>query len=186
MINFLMVYIGVYRIIITAMKISILSDTHGFIDDQILRLLADSDAIWHAGDIGNLEVFDTLSTLPGRLRAVTGNIDGAEVKLVAPEFDAFNIDGCTIGLIHIAGNPSSYNQKVRALIARFRPHILVAGHSHILKVKYDKKNNLLFINPGACGHHGIHKVRTIVQFELIDGKPTNMNVIELGNRGKIS
>lgn len=166
------------------MKISILSDSHGFLDDQLLRLLSDSDAIWHAGDIGNIEVYDTLSKLPGRLRAVNGNIDSAEIKHVAPDFDAFNIDGCTIGIIHIAGNPSRYNPKVRALIARFRPKILVAGHSHILKVQHDKKNDLLFVNPGACGHHGFHKVRTIIQFELVDGKPTNMNVIELGKRGK--
>lgn len=168
------------------MKIAIISDTHGFLDDQIINHLQDADEIWHAGDIGTIEVIDKLEQLTGRLRVVYGNIDSQKIRLIAPEAQGFTIDGCRILITHIAGNMPGYNVAVRHYIDRFRPNILVCGHSHILKVINDKRNNLLFINPGSCGHHGIHKVRTMIKFEVIDGKPSNMNVIEFGKRGKIN
>jgi putative phosphoesterase len=168
------------------MKIAIISDTHGFLDNQVIKHLQDADEIWHAGDIGTIEVIDKLEQLTGRLRLVYGNIDSQKIRLIAPEAQGFTIDGCRILMIHIAGNMPGYNAAVRAYIGRFRPNILVCGHSHILKVMNDKRNNLLFINPGSCGHHGIHKVRTMIKFEIIDGKPANMNVIEFGKRGMIN
>ena len=167
------------------MKISVLSDTHGFIDAQILGHLKDSDEIWHAGDIGTVDVLDQLEHLTGRLRAVYGNIDGKDIKLRTTENDFFEIDGVTVLLTHIAGKPVNYNKRVRQLVHQYQPRILVCGHSHILKVENDKKNHLLFINPGACGHHGFHHVRTIIQFEISNRKPSGMKVIELGRRGRI-
>jgi putative phosphoesterase len=167
------------------LKISILSDTHSFIDEQILQHLKDSDEIWHGGDVGNTAILDQLEQLTGRLRAVYGNIDGQKIRLRAPENELFTLEGKTILITHIAGKPPRYNPRVRNLIKEHHPDILVCGHSHILKVENDRQNNLLFINPGACGHHGFHRVRTIIQFELIEKKPKNMIVIELGRRGKL-
>lgn len=166
------------------MKIAIISDTHGFLDDNVIKYLKDVDEIWHAGDIGTIEVIDRLEQLTGRLRAVYGNIDSQEIRQIAPEVQGATIHGCRILITHIAGSMPQYNTLVRGYIGKFRPHILVCGHSHILKVMNDKRNNLLFVNPGSCGHHGFHKVRTMITFEIINGKPANMNVIEFGKRGQ--
>jgi len=166
------------------MKIAILSDTHGWLDDNILKFLHSADEIWHAGDIGSIEVYNELKKLSGKLRAVRGNIDDHNIRQLAPEVQHFKVDKTTILVTHIAGNPPKYNPNLRALISQHKPNILVCGHSHILKIMNDQANNLLFINPGACGHHGIHKMRTLVQFEISGGKPQNMKVIELGKRGR--
>ena len=154
-------------------------------DEQIIKHIEDSDEIWHAGDIGNTSVIDKLEQLTGRLRAVYGNIDGKDIRLRTVENEIFKLDGVTILITHIAGKPPGYNKRVKKLIGEQQPNILVCGHSHLLKVENDKKNKLLFINPGACGHHGFHSVRTIIQFEITLGKPTNMVVVELGRRGKL-
>lgn len=162
-----------------------LSDTHGYIDTQIIDHLKDSDEIWHAGDIGTTSIIDALEQLAGRLRLVFGNIDGKDIRLRSIENELFEVDGVKVLITHIAGKPPGYNKRVKELLLTTRPQILVCGHSHLLKVENDKKHKLLFINPGACGHHGFHNVRTIIQFEIIQGKPTNMVVIELGKRGKL-
>lgn len=167
------------------MKISILSDTHGYIDEQILRHLTDSDEIWHAGDIGDIKVIEALERLTGRLRAVYGNIDGQDIRIRTSENDQFNIQGLSVLITHIAGKPPQYNKRVKAILNASRVNVLVCGHSHILKVENDPSNKLLFINPGACGHHGFHHERTIIQFHIKAGRPTDMKVIELGKRGKL-
>lgn len=169
-----------------SMLISVLSDTHGFINDQLLSLLKSSDEIWHAGDIGNMEVIDQLSTVPGKLRMVYGNIDDSSIRTITPEYLFFEVQRMKILITHIADNPTKYNSTTRSLIAEHKPDILIAGHSHILKVINDKENNLLFINPGACGQHGFHKMRTIIQFEIDNGKPQNLRVVELGQRGQLN
>lgn len=167
------------------MKIAVISDTHGFLDESIIKHLEDADEIWHAGDIGTIEVIEELEDLTGRLRAVYGNIDSQKIRQIAPEVQGATLHGCRILMTHIAGSMPRYNKVVRGYLSSFRPHILICGHSHILKVMNDKRNNLLYVNPGSCGHHGFHKVRTIIKFEIINAKPTNMNVVEFGKRGKI-
>ena len=168
------------------MKISIISDTHGFLDDQIIRLLKDSDEIWHAGDIGSLDVIDQIDALSGKFRAVYGNIDGNPIRIRTSEYLFFEIDRQRILITHIANKPPKFNVLTRDLIRKYAPSILVCGHSHLLKVENVPTQNLLFINPGACGHHGFHIVRTIIQFEIINSKPRNMQVIELGKRGRLN
>ena len=168
------------------MKIAVLSDTHGWLDDRILEYLKNADEIWHAGDIGSIEVIEALEALPGKLRAVSGNIDDHKVQLIASEVQAFKVENNNVLITHIAGNPPKYNTNVRRLLHEHRPNIIVCGHSHILKVMNDKRSDILFINPGSCSHHGFHKVRTLIQFQIINGKPQKMNVIELGKRGKIN
>jgi len=167
------------------LKIGLLSDTHGYLDDSILEALKDVDEIWHAGDVGSLHVTDQLAQL-APVRAVYGNIDDYQVRMEWPEYVFLEVDGIRFLMIHIAGRLSTYNPRVRELIAEYQPGFLICGHSHILKVQYDNRFNLLYVNPGAVGQHGFHLVRTLITFEILKGKVTNMNAVELGRRGKLS
>lgn len=166
------------------MKIGIISDTHSYLDENVLAYFKNVDEIWHAGDIGSLEVTQKLETQK-KLRAVYGNIDSAEIRTHYPKYEIFNIDSCKILLIHIAGSFGKYNYETQQLIKKYRPNILVCGHSHIVKVANDKPNQLLYINSGATGIHGFHQVRTVIRFEIDNSIPKNMELIELGSRGRL-
>lgn len=163
-------------------KILLLSDTHSYIDTQILKFVKQVDEVWHAGDIGSLKVTDTLKALKP-LRAVFGNIDDKDAR---SEFDLdlkFTVEEVSVWMTHIGGYPNKYNQRIRAEINQNPPKIFISGHSHILKVVYDKKLELLHLNPGAAGNHGFHKLRTMLRFELDAGNIKNMEIIELAKRG---
>ncbi|WGH76957.1 metallophosphoesterase family protein [Tenacibaculum tangerinum] len=163
-------------------KILLLSDTHGFIDDQIVKFVKQADEVWHAGDIGTLEVTDTIKKLKP-LRAVYGNIDDKNARAEFPLDNRFEIEGVSVWMTHIGGYPTKYNQRVREALQKNTPQLFICGHSHILKVQFDKKLNLLHLNPGAAGNHGFHKVRTMLRFEIENGNIKNMEVIELAHRG---
>jgi len=163
------------------MRIGIISDTHGFLDKKVFEYFEKSDEIWHIGDVGNIHILDELSAFK-TTRSVYGNIDGHDVRSVAPENSIFTLENKKILLTHIAGKPPRYNKRVLSLIKEYRPHLLVCGHSHILKVEMDRTNNVLFMNPGAAGKHGFHKVRTLLRFEIIDNEFKNLEVVELGPR----
>ncbi len=166
-------------------RIGLLSDTHNYLDEQIFDYFKQVDEIWHAGDIGTTELTDKLKRFKP-LRAVYGNIDGHELRAEFQEDLIFEIEQCKIYLTHIAGSVGVYHPRVRKIITQEKPAILVCGHSHILKIMNDNKYNLLYINPGAAGIHGFHKTKTILRFEIESGKPKNMELIELGLRGKIT
>ena len=166
-------------------KILVLSDTHGFIDDRIINFASKVDFVIHAGDIGNFEVINKLK-LVSKLYCVYGNIDGIEVRSECNEFEFLKIEELKIILTHISGKMPYYNKKTMNKIKFHKPDILISGHSHILKIEFDKKNNLLFINPGAAGKHGFHKKRTMTRFSVTNGKLSDMEIIELGNRTKLS
>jgi len=159
------------------MKIGLISDTHGNIDDKFLKYLKKCDEIWHAGDIGNLELVDELKKI-APVFAVYGNIDGHEIRTEFPEFQFFKRGNIKILMLHIGGYPGRYENAAKELILKEKPDIFISGHSHILKVIYDKKYNLLHLNPGAAGKNGFHKVRTILLFDLKD-KIENLEIIEL-------
>ena len=163
-------------------KILLLSDTHSFIDNQIIKYVKQADEVWHAGDIGVLKVTDTLKALKP-LRAVYGNIDDHTARMEFPLHNRFLCEGIDVWITHIGGYPGRYNMEIREEITANPPKIFIAGHSHILKIQFDKKLNLLHINPGAAGNHGIHKVRTMVRFEIDGEEIKNMEVIELAQRG---
>ena len=162
-------------------KILLLSDTHSYIDDQILKFVKQADEVWHAGDIGNLKVTDTLQQLKP-LRAVYGNIDDNNARAEFPLDNKFTLEGVTVWITHIGGYPNKYNQRVLESLQVNTPKLFVCGHSHILKVQFDKRLNLLHINPGAAGKHGFHKVRTMIRFELDASEIKNMEVMELAKR----
>jgi len=164
-------------------RILLLSDTHGHIDEAILKYARDADEIWHAGDIGSLEVTDQLASVKP-LKAVFGNIDDEEVRRTFPLDLRFQCEGVDVWITHIGGYPGRYSQHVRDQIRENPPKLFICGHSHILKVMNDAKLGLLHMNPGACGRYGLHTVRTMLRF-VIDGKDIkNLEVIELGNRSR--
>jgi uncharacterized protein len=162
-------------------KIGLISDTHGYMDDRIIHHLKGCDEVWHLGDVGQASCLEPL-TEHYKVRGVYGNIDGTEVRSQLREFGIIKIQGITFLLIHIANAISRYNPKVRELIQKHNPNILVCGHSHILKVKHDTRFNLLYINPGAAGNVGFQKVRTLITFEIAEGEMKNLKVVELGQR----
>jgi len=166
------------------MKVLLLSDTHSYLDDRILSYASQADEVWHAGDIGDLKVTDSLKKIKP-LRAVYGNIDNHEARLEFPLNNRFTCEGMDIWITHIGGYPDKYNPAIREEINRNPPQIFIAGHSHILKVQFDKKLNCLHLNPGACGVHGMHQMRTMLRFEIEKGKIFNLEVIELGLRAKL-
>lgn len=163
------------------MKILLLSDTHSYIDDRILEYASQADEVWHAGDIGDLKVTDELAKV-STLRAVFGNIDNAEIRKEFPLNNRFTVEGLHVLMTHIGGYPGKYSPAIREEIYANPPKLFICGHSHILKVMPDKKLNLLHMNPGACGVHGFHQVRTMIRFEINAGKIDNPEVIELGKR----
>jgi|TARA_B110000259_G_scaffold15631_1_gene16377 putative phosphoesterase len=165
-------------------KILLISDTHGHLDGAILKYVKQADEVWHAGDIGIADITDELTKLKP-LRAVYGNIDGHELRSIFKEDLRFNCEGVEVLMTHIGGYPERYNSRVRKLLQTERPKLFICGHSHILKVKSDKKLGLLHLNPGAAGVYGFHKIRTMLRFTLDKGKIENLEIVELGARGKI-
>lgn len=158
-------------------KILLLSDTHSYIDDAILKYVKQADEVWHAGDIGNLEVTDVIKALKP-LRAVYGNIDDAKARIEFPEHERFKCESVEVWMTHIGGYPNKYEKRVKDELFKNPPKLFICGHSHILKVIPDKKLNLLHMNPGAIGKHGLHKVRTMLRFTIDNDKIDNLEVIE--------
>lgn len=158
-------------------KILLLSDTHSYMDAKILSYVKQADEIWHAGDIGDLKVTDAIKKLKP-LRAVFGNIDDAEARSEFPLNNRFICEEVDVLITHIGGYPGRYSPAIREEIYANPPKLFISGHSHILKVMNDKKNALLHMNPGAIGTHGLHKVRTMLRFEIEGKKIQNLEVIE--------
>lgn len=162
-------------------KILLLSDTHSYIDNQILKFVKQADEVWHAGDIGDLKVTDSIKNLKP-LRAVYGNIDDKDIRSEFSLDLKFTLENVSVWITHIGGYPYKYNLRIREELNKNPPKIFIAGHSHILKIQYDKKLNLLHLNPGAAGKHGFHKTRTMIRFELDNSNIRNMEIIELAKR----
>ena len=162
-------------------KILLLSDTHSHIDETILKYVKLSDEVWHAGDIGDLKVTDTIKKLKP-LRAVFGNIDNHEARLEFPLNNRFFCEGVEVLLTHIGGYPGKYSPAIREEITKNPPKLFICGHSHILKVIFDKKLNCLHMNPGAAGISGFHQKRTMLRFEIDGEKIQSLEIIEIGDK----
>jgi putative phosphoesterase len=166
-------------------KIGLLSDTHGFLDAKIFDVFKEVDEIWHAGDIGTLEVCEALRNFKP-LFAVYGNIDGREIRMDYPLNLELERERYKILMTHIGGYPGNYDVRARKKIEELKPDIFISGHSHILKVMRDPKyNNMIVLNPGAAGVQGFHKVKTVLRFTLNNKKMENLEAIELGKRGEL-
>lgn len=165
------------------LKIGLLSDTHGYFDERMAHYLEDCNEVWHAGDFG--ESVNEQLEAKWKVRAVYGNIDSQKLRTIYPENNRFTLENTDVWMTHIGGYPGNYDVRIRKVIQNHPPDLFICGHSHILKIMPDKKLNLLHINPGAAGKSGFHVIRTMVRFQLHDGKVLNPEVIELGKRNAI-
>ena len=162
------------------LKIGILSDTHGTVPQQVFSFFKDCDELWHAGDIGS-GVLERLREFKPVV-AVYGNMDSWDLRYILPETQFFRREGFKIVMTHIGGWPGHYERRLLPFFEQEKPDIFVAGHSHILRVMYDKTYNLLHINPGAAGRQGFHKVGTLVRLTL-DDKPKDLEICEFDKYG---
>ena len=162
-------------------RILLLSDTHSYIDDRILDYANDADEVWHCGDCGSMTVIEELEKIKP-IRGVYGNIDEAKIRTIFPEVLSFKCEDVEVLMIHIGGYPGKYSPLAKKEIAEKKPKLFISGHSHILKAMHDKKNNLLHLNPGACGKSGWHKVRTMMRFTVNKEEIKDLEIIELGSR----
>jgi putative phosphoesterase len=164
-------------------KIGLISDSHGYMDERVIHHFEKVDEIWHAGDIGDIRILEGLPQ--GKpLRIITGNIDDQVARTHYPEELVYDVEGVKVLMIHIGGNPPRYAEGIKEKIRSTGTNLFVCGHSHICKVEYDSKLACLYMNPGAMGQHGFHVVRTMLTFDLSEGKIRNLNVVELGKRGR--
>lgn len=166
-------------------RIALLSDTHSYLDDRLVELLTECDEIWHAGDIGSCSVTDRLLQIKP-LRAVCGNINGSDLRVQFPQLLRFHCEEVDVLMTHIGGYPGHYDRNLLPVLKTNPPKLFICGHSHILRVIYDPKFQLLHVNPGAAGQHGFHLVRTIVRFTIDKDQIKDLEVVELGRRGGLS
>ena len=159
-------------------RIGILSDTHGYWDPRYARHFAACDEIWHAGDIGTTEVAERLNDI-APLRAVCGNCDGGDLRLLYPIILRFRCEEADVLIKHIGGYPGHYDASVRQQLYQRPPRLFISGHSHILKVQFDQRLQLLHINPGAAGLQGWHTIRTLVRLTADEGQFRDLEVIEI-------
>lgn len=164
-------------------RIGLMSDTHGYVDPKIYEYFKDVDEIWHAGDVGTIDVIEELEAFKP-VRGVYGNIDDHIIRATWPKVNAFGCEGMKILITHIAGKPYRYTSEAHDQINAHQPNVFVCGHSHILLVQFDKQINSLWLNPGACGYKGFHHVKTILRFSIDAGKIKDMEAIELGPKRK--
>jgi uncharacterized protein len=160
-------------------KIGLISDTHSFMDERILDFFSNCEEIWHAGDIGSYDVIEQLRNITPKIRAVYGNIDSSDMRRNFDEKIIFDCENVKVMLTHISGYPGRYEAGIIPFICKHKIKLLIGGHSHILKVIFDKKYNLLHINPGAAGNYGIHQLKTAIRFEIDSENIKNMEIIEL-------
>ena len=159
--------------------IGLISDTHGYLDDNVLKHFGQCDEIWHAGDFGNLEIANRLRAVKP-LKGVYGNIDGQDIRNEFPEQIVFTCEDIEVMIRHIGGYPPKYNPETKKALIMHKPQLFISGHSHILKIIYDKDLNCLHMNPGAAGKQGWQKVRTVIRFVIDKKEIRNCEVIELG------
>jgi putative phosphoesterase len=163
------------------MRIGLMSDTHGYIDPKVYQYFSDVDEIWHAGDIGSIDVIDELKAFKP-FRGVYGNIYDHIIRREVPEFNRFQVEQVNVLMTHIGGKPGKYSQPAYYALEKEQPNLFICGHSHILLVKMDLTYNMLWMNPGACGYKGFHAVKTLLRFSITGERIHDLEVIEIGKR----
>lgn len=162
-------------------KIGLLSDTHGHWDEKYENYFDDCDEIWHAGDIGSMHLLEKFEKFKP-FRGVYGNIDDQKIRSALSPTLSFNIEDVDVFMTHIGGYPAKYDMRVKEVLSNNPPKLFICGHSHILRVLFDKKLNMLYMNPGAAGIYGFHKVRTLLRFNIDKENIKNLEVIELNSK----
>ena len=163
------------------MRVGLISDTHGHLDPKLFAFLEECDEIWHAGDIGTLEVARRLAEFRP-LRAVWGNIDGPEIRYEYPEIQRFQCEKMDIFMIHIGGRPGRYAKGLRAVLKKEKPDIFICGHSHLVRAEPEETMGFFHFNPGACGRQGFHVEKTIMRFTIVEREISQFQICRLGPR----
>jgi putative phosphoesterase len=163
-------------------RIGLISDTHHYLDPAVFKHFSNCDEIWHAGDFGTSSLSSALAQFKP-LKGVFGNIDGPDIRSQFPEKLSWQCEGISIYMTHIGGYPPKYNSVVKNELLALKPNLFICGHSHILRIIYDEKIPCLYMNPGAAGNQGWHKLRTLVRFSIDGNEISNCEIIELGKRG---
>ena len=165
-------------------RIGLISDTHNYLDDTVFKHFENCDEIWHAGDFGSIGIADRLSVHSGlTLKGVWGNIDGYDVRSVYPQKLVWDCEGVKVYMTHIGGYPGRYAPGIKQELIAGKAKLFICGHSHILKVMYDKAIDCLHMNPGAAGNQGWHQIKTVIRFAIDGAEIKNCEAIELGKRG---
>jgi uncharacterized protein len=172
-------FISIFPSLRSLKKIGLISDTHGYLDENVFKHFENCDEIWHAGDFGPIEIANKLRSFKP-LKGVFGNIDGRDIRSEFPEQLVFDCEAVKVMIRHIGGYPPKYNPETKKELVIHKPQLFITGHSHILKIMYDEKINCLHMNPGAAGKQGWQKVRTIVRFAIENKEIKNCEVIEMG------
>jgi putative phosphoesterase len=163
------------------LRVGLLSDTHGFLDEKIFVHFKDCHELWHAGDFGDMSLIERLQAFKP-LRGVYGNIDSQAIRNIFPEVNIFTCEGVRVMMKHIGGYPPNYNKETKRQLTVEKPQLFISGHSHILKIIYNERLQCLHMNPGACGRQGWHKVRTLIRFTIDGNDIRDCDVIELGKK----
>lgn len=121
------------------MKLGVISDTHGVLRDEVIEHLTGCDYIIHAGDVGNKDIIDKLDNIT-KTFVVRGNNDKDEWGLTLPEYREIEMDEILIYLVH---------DKVDIPKDLKEVDLVIYGHSH--KFSNEKIDNIVYLNPGACG-----------------------------------
>ena len=130
-------------------KIGVLSDTHiplaaSSLPYEVIRGLEGSDLLLHAGDLVELWVLKELEKI-APVKAISGNMDGREVRNALPGYLTFEFEGFKFGMIHGSGAPFGIERRVMKALPGM--DCLVFGHTH--KAVCKRKNETLLINPGS-------------------------------------
>lgn len=166
-------------------KIGLISDTHGFLHPRVEEFLSGCDEIWHSGDVGDYQVINRFESTK-TVRAVFGNIDGREVRTRLPKYQIFHCEQVKVVMTHIGGYPGRYEKEARERLETEKPNIFISGHSHILKIIYDKKRSLLHLNPGAAGNNGFHNSITALRFKIEGADILEMEILDIKRSNVIS
>lgn len=162
-------------------RILLISDTHSYLDPTLTKHMQEADEVWHAGDIGHMDVCTQIQS-HSELKAVHGNIDDASARSQWPEDLCFMCEDVKVLITHIGGYPNKYPARIKTLLQQHKPQLFICGHSHILKVMYDKNNQLLHMNPGAAGNQGFHHMKTALRFTIDKKDIKHLDIIEIGLR----
>ena len=147
-------------------SLGVIADTHGHLDQESLEILAGSDLILHAGDIGCESVLDRLRSV-APVVAVTGNGDEGLYHRY-PWDQRIEVGGFRILLCHWYDNHGRIHPKIESDLREWRPSALVYGHTH--EAVNQRRGDLLFFNPGYAGPPGPGRVRSLGRLSASRGR----------------
>ena len=147
------------------MKIGLISDTHGQLPADVLKVFNGVSHILHAGDIGDIAIITELETI-APVSAIYGNIDTWPIVTTYPMMLVTQINSYIFCLVHDMVSTKSF--RFELFKKNISPDIVVHGHTHIAGHEYYQ--NILFINPGSASRPKLSKKGSVVILTLTEDK----------------